>query len=242
MAYEYLHDIGQAVRGGYQPNPDTRELMLGVDIVTVSGPAGVGKTTIMNDSHLKVVHGWTTQPGPRATDDSYRSVETVEERQRLLEDVRRGELVAAMIHPITGEFFGVRREAVSVSRTNILETFPEQARQLIAQALFGTVRPAYITVPSYDAWQARLSKQGAVGAKDYDRRMREAKSSLLTACDDDDFYFILNDSPMAATDSLRLFALEGKRKPHGNLNARRAGQLMLRGLTQTPTARLVTRA
>jgi guanylate kinase len=229
---EYQAEIAQLTRR-YQPSPATSSLLQAADVVTVGGPDGVGKRTVMAASNLTVVKGWTTQQKLPKTEDFYRPTETAEARFRVLEGLRKGAFVEAAIDQTTGEFRGFRREALNRHGPSLLAAQPKQHDQLVAKRTFGSVRPSYLTAPSYSSWQDRLAKVGYNNRGVYAQQMREAKKSLEEALENDDYYFILNGDVALAATGLRRYALFNERNVRGNIAARRAGQSMLRGLVQS---------
>jgi len=216
----------------YTPSDETLAFARSLDIVTVSGPTGVGKDTVMEATGLPMVSGWTSREPSERDGAKFQYIASEQQWEWLEEELRSGRFVQATMHPTTGNFYGSTTTDYHAGTVNLIDVVPQQVDDFRMSNLFGSVRSAYITVAGYAALHERLAKRSPMNSDDRAKRLREAASSLSFALQDENnnFYFILNESRDEATRRLREFATEDKRHPWVDTAGRRAGRVILDGV------------
>lgn len=225
---EHIAHVAE-LANGYHPSNETLEFTHTLDIVTVSGPAGAGKNTVMELTGLPNVTGWTSREPHERDGGRYRYIQTEDDWQQLAESLEQGRFVQATFHPTLHKFYGSTTDDYRAGTVNLTDVLPQQYQDFKTDGLFRSIRASYITTP-YGPWLDRLAKRGVMSSEENVGRMREAKHSLRTSLDDDEFYFILNESMALAARALRLYAVENIRDDRMDRAARRAGHSILHGL------------
>ena len=186
-------------------------------LVVVSGPSGVGKSTIVAQlarAHPQVVPivTATTRPRrPEETDDVHYHFLSLAE----FEDLRRvgGLLESAQVH---GNWYGTPvqqvRGILAAGRDAILTIDPQGARsvrELIPDALLIFVMP-----PSIEDLDERLHARGSESAESLALRRRNAEHEMETSTDYD--YVIVNETghPDEAAERIwEIVQAEARREP-----------------------------
>jgi guanylate kinase len=231
---EYLNVVGELVRD-YQRSPETLEFMHELDLVTVSGPAGSGKNTVMEATGLEVIKGRTTRPRRSPEDNDYHYIEEPEEEERLLDDLHHGNLVQVATHPGTGDFYGGDRTDYALKGTGLLDVMPRYYYELRDEDHFASLRATSLIPPDYVTWQTRFLGRGKISPKEYIKRMHEATDSLAITVPDHSFYYIINDVTELAANALHLFALNNVVNMYGDMVARTAAAKIQEELRGQPT-------
>lgn len=187
----------EALQDNYRANDAVLQQLSHINLITVVGPTGAGKSTVVRQSGLPFVIGDTTR-APRegevqGFDYNFRS-----DINNVVAEVERGEYVQFVVQRGT-EIYGTRASSYPGSGAcaiSILARTLPKFRELG----FGTVIPVYIVPPNHTEWMRRISSHRD---KDLESRLIEAKESLKIALADPSYIFILNDNLEAAIESLR---------------------------------------
>ncbi len=168
---------------GYKPGASVSNELSKKVTVPIVGPFAIGKSTLMRrvaelDEEFSYVLGFTTRDRRTGEPDGiYRypghSVESLTEiRDQLL----RGDLVQAFVHPTTDYIYG--SDLVSYSSSfNILDVF-SNAIQEFEVLPFKDLRTIYVVTP-LETWQKWLpERMRAHDAHDIQKRWEEAVISL----------------------------------------------------------------
>jgi len=186
-------------------------------LVVVSGPSGVGKSTIVADltrAHPQVVPivTVTTRPRrPEETDKVHYHFITPQEFEELR--ARRGLLEAAEVH---GNWYGTPvqqvRGILAAGRDAILTIDPQGARSvrnLVPDALLIFVMP-----PSMEDLHQRLAHRGSESEESLAIRLSNAEMAMATSGDYD--YVIVNETgqpEQAAEQIWEIVQTEARREP-----------------------------
>ena len=186
-------------------------------LVVVSGPSGVGKSTIVADltrAHPQVVPivTVTTRPRrPEETDKVHYHFITPQEFEELR--ARRGLLEAAEVH---GNWYGTPvqqvRGILAAGRDAILTIDPQGARSvrnLVPDALLIFVMP-----PSLEDLHQRLAHRGSESEESLAIRLSNAEMAMATSGDYD--YVIVNETgqpEQAAEQIWEIVQTEARREP-----------------------------
>ncbi|MEK7613072.1 MAG: AAA family ATPase [Patescibacteria group bacterium] len=146
-------------------------------IATISGPSGVGKTTLLNNvlhvaPHAEPLKSVTTR-APRPTDEL--SYEYVTEAQ-FDELERRGELLwAVRTH---GRRYGTRKKLIddALSKDLAIAVLVIDAVQKLHVYAHGSVRSLYIRIDDEAELRKRFSKRGDMTPEEVESRMVECRS------------------------------------------------------------------
>lgn len=186
--------------------------------VVLSGPSGVGKTTIekrvvAGDPQLRVSISTTTRP-PREGEVTGRDYFFVE--REVFEAMKSRELVEwAEVH---GEYYGTPRR--------FIETEIEQGHDVILNIDFQggiSVKKAFpdavmifILPPSFEDLRLRIRKRGADETLDLETRLANAREEIKASVNYD--YFVENDDlDDAVNEVLAIISAERcRRERHGN--------------------------
>jgi guanylate kinase len=180
-------------------------------LIVVSGPSGVGKSTLLRDLFaavpglaFSVSH---TTRAPRAKEVHGEHYHFVDEEQfrRLVSEDRF--LEWAEVH---GRLYGTARESVEVHQAQgldvVLDVDVQGARsvkQAAPDALFVMVAP-----PSWQALKQRLGGRGTESAEQLQRRLSVAREELR--CYHLYDYVVINGDLEAACDALRAIVTAGR--------------------------------
>lgn len=229
---------------GYQPNDVVRAFMNDIHLVTIIGPSGVGKDTVIDASGLPKVRSITTRPTRPSELSSpnppYYPIHSEEQQARLLAELEAGELIQAAIHPSTGHFYGSRvdgfpspyRVSDLEARLAVIGVVPDEHYRLVQEASFRSVDGVYVAAPGYGVWQDRIRQAGHIDEDEYPKRMQEARSSLERCLGDTSLHFLLNRDLDEAAAELRVVALHPS-ITRGDMSGRMAAKSMLNGLEVT---------
>jgi guanylate kinase len=186
----------------YRPSNRVRNLLEKYPPLLLVGISGAGKDTVKNELHLTgqyfdFVSYTTRQPrlnhGVMEMNDKDYHFITLEEAERML---REGEFIEAAEY--SGNIYGTGihdLELAAVSRKIALNDIEVQGVKQY-RALSSRPTAVFLLPPSYDEWQARLSKRYGKSDSATDNiklRIETAEKELRHALAQDHFIFIVND-------------------------------------------------
>jgi guanylate kinase len=211
-------ELTAAPRDGESPEPEKRMTFPNPMLVVVSGPSGVGKSTIVaelaaNRPQVVPIVTATTRPRrPGEVDKVHYHFLSLEEFDRLRDE--DGLLEWALVHGT--HWYGTPIEQVrgilAAGRDAILTIDPQGARSVrskVPDALLIFVMP-----PSLEDLESRLAERGSEDADQLARRRRSAESEMAASGDYD--YVIVNETghPEAAAERIwEIIQAEARRHP-----------------------------
>ncbi len=173
-------------------------------VTVVSGPAGVGKGTIVAELRRRYPDLWlstsvtTREPRPHEVDGTHYHFITEADFDRLLES--DGLLEWAVVHKVAR--YGTPREpvqrALDEGKEILLEIELQGARQI--RVTQPDARFVFIAPPSWDELVHRLVGRGTENEADRARRLETARIEMATADEFD--HVIVNDEVPRAVDEL----------------------------------------
>ncbi|MDQ3123915.1 MAG: hypothetical protein M3Q14_04515 [bacterium] len=173
---------------GYRANPNVIAQLSHINLLTVVGPTGAGKSTIVRQSGLPFVVGDTTRP-PREGEIQGRDYNFRTDLDNLSAEIERGEFVQYVVQRET-EIYGTKASSYPSAGACIMSVLATALMDFKTLG-FGSVRPIYVVPPNHSEWMRRIS---AHRDKDLEARLLEAKASLMAALNDPSYVFILNDN------------------------------------------------
>jgi guanylate kinase len=201
----------------HDPEPDKRMTFPNPMLVVVSGPSGVGKSTIVAEladarpQVVPIVTATTRERRPGEIDKVHYHFLSVDEFARMRAD--GGLLESAQVHD---NWYGTPLEQVrgilAAGRDAILTIDPQGARsvrQRVPDALLIFVMP-----PSIEDLDARLAERGSENASSLAVRRRNAEVEMASSGDYD--YVIVNETghPDDAADRIwEIIQAEARRDP-----------------------------
>jgi guanylate kinase len=235
LTKEQFIDLAMPLHEGYTPAPHVVEHMRYVDATTVTGPAGVGKDTVIKSTGIPQVLSETTRD-PRNNNG-------VMEQHGKEYFFRGGELNAVYADIVKGNYvqwapgpnnniYGSRNEAYPLAGPALIDVLAAAIPKMRAlRTYLRSVESAYIVADSYDSYIQRFTGRGKLDPTDFKARLEEARSSLEFGLEDDEMHFIVNDTIEHAARNLTLLA-----QRHESLSeetrARNCGYAMLKGLSK----------
>jgi guanylate kinase len=233
---EFLRDI-RVLINEYAPNPEIYAQTADIHPLVVSGPAGVGKDTIIGKSGLHDVSGVTSRAMREyelAGEPDYRryfDLGKTEDRIDLLQRLNEGLFVQIIPHPTTNHVYGTELE--DYAKQCVFDATATEYNRLRELGVFGSLGRLCVVKSSPEEWIGQLNKRDGVDAPDRQARLAEAPDSLRTCLADPETIFLVNDDPDRAAQLLRQVA-EGAILPARLLQqGRYAGAAMLHWLERS---------
>lgn len=197
MAISRQAFIGEVAKlyDAYRPNEQVLDQLGTIGLTTVSAPTGMGKDTLINAVDVPRVVGETIRE-PRMN-NGVMERDGVDYRFRggmldfVLTQLRQGEYVQIGMGPGRDSFYGSNIANYPITGPALIDVLTSQVNTM-RQLPFHSVGAAFVTAPSYEVWQQRLAKRGALGADEWLKRRDEAQRSLDDALGDERYMFILN--------------------------------------------------
>lgn len=194
----------------YQISPQLRVELASIDLIALVGPTGAGKSTIIQSlDDIPFVASDVTRP-LRPEEKKDKDYYFREDFLEILNDIKTGKYVQFLVSK-SGEFYGTRRSSYPDSGPCVMAIIAS-AIPVFRKLGFRSVRPVYVTPPSYVEWMRRI---GGNSRDDLLARIAEARESLGMAAGDPDYQFVLNDDINLAAEDVRAIArgqrLEGRR-------------------------------
>ncbi len=168
---------------GYKPSEATAKALSEKTVVTIIGPFGVGKSTLMHKvaevtDDYSYVLGFTTRPKRSGEAEGiYRYIDHNAERLSQLRNQLQGrDLVQVAINPVTKFVYGSDLESYS-NVFNILDVYASVIDEFETLP-FKAVRNVYVVASPSD-WKSWLTERETMQTKDdIQKRWKEAKINL----------------------------------------------------------------
>lgn len=221
----------------YTPSSETLRHMSRVSLTLVTGPAGVGKSTIMRETGLPRVISDTIR-APRSNDgvmeqngvEYFFRGDTLDD---VLAEVAEGSFVQIARGPSGLSFYGSRSNAYPSDGAAVMDVLTPSVPDMLALP-FGNVTATHIVAPSYQEWIRRLNGRGTLAPDDLAARLKEARRSITDALDGNDgraeYAFIVASDATTAAEGLRRIAREGTGSWRDNLKAKNIAHGILRDM------------
>lgn len=204
----------------YKPNKHVHDKLTGKKIIMTVGPAGIGKSTLMNgaveqDPRLHRVPSFTTRE-QRINDEPgmYHYISTPEEYEKLDHDIRSGNIVQYGVSPVKDVVYGTyiddylrefNLKDVWYSGVTEFEALPFSAKTIVG-----------LVADPHD-WKQWFSERFTPGDTEALSRLDEAQQSLewLVGCPD--VKWLQNKNGELEQSSLKLvdICLGGQGQPNG---------------------------
>ncbi len=176
----------RALQPRYQPSQAVKEHLANINLIAVTGPTSVGKTSLMSKSGIHYVKSDVTR---QARHHETNGIEYNFRRDydQLMLDISSGRFVQYVVSELG--FYGTKEESYPAEGLCTLAIY---ANALNSFKLLGfkSIRAIYILPPNYEKWMERASEHRDTDLK---ARLKEAKASLETALSDGGYYYIIND-------------------------------------------------
>lgn len=185
------------LQANYRPSPEVLDKISRVNLVALVGPTGVGKSTLMDQLDMPDVLSDVTRD-PRPGEKNKKNYNFKTDYLKIIEEIKAGRYVQFLIG-MNGEFYGTHVDAYPKDGSCCMAVV-SSAVDHFKSIGFKSIRPFYIMPPSYIEWMRRI---GGVRAKDLLSRIGEARQSLMTALERDDYHFVLNDTLELASKDIR---------------------------------------
>lgn len=180
----YIQTIKERL-GTYQPSSEAIERIGKVSLILVTGPAGVGKNTVMAASSLpRVISDTTREPRINNGKPEEHGVEYYfrgNDLRSVLEDVEYGNFVQVELGANKRTFYGTKQSSYPGQGPAIIDVLTPAVPKM-QQLPFERVVPTQIVVP-YQQWLQRLNTRGKLSFEDYKARIEEAETSIKDALD-----------------------------------------------------------
>ena len=175
------------LRGSYRPNPQVLEQLAQIDLITLVGPTGVGKTTIIQKLGMPYVLSDVSR-SPRGDEKDNEVYHFKTDYLQMLNEIKSGNYAQFLVGH-NNEFYGTHISAYPPSGAATIAVIASALAD-IRMVGFKKVVPIYILPPGYAEWMHRI---GTGRAHDIQARMAEARESLPMAFADSEYHFVLND-------------------------------------------------
>lgn len=190
----------RGLQDSYKANDQVLSQLSYLTLITVVGPTGAGKSTVVRSSGLPFVVGDTTR-APREGEVQGRDYNFRTDLNNLATEIEQGEFVQFVVQRET-EIYGTKASSFPASGVCVFSVLASQVPKFKSLG-FASVVPVYIVPPNHTEWMHRIS---AHRDKDLEARLLEAKESLDVALKDPSYTFILNDDLNSAIGALQAVA------------------------------------
>lgn len=206
----------EEVLSHYQPSEHARGIIDGVTFVTLTGPSGAGRNTIIHElaqtNKYHFIVSTTTRPKrvnngiPEQDGREY----WFRTEQEVLDDLRAGEfLEAEIVHgqQVSGISIAELERAGLEQRIAITDVDIEGIANVLR--VKPDALPILVFPPSFEAWRQRLNGRGEMDNEQLKRRAETAARIYELPEKDDRYHIVINDTVEHAVAQIRAIAEEG---------------------------------
>lgn len=166
------------IEGSIRHSRDTLAYISNVAIIGVTGPSAIGTTSIINESGLYKVPGFTTRPPRHAGEGGIRFVKHSRKNvDACIEKAKSGELIQVKLSP-EGFVYGTETEDYVIGEPNVVDMHARSILDLGALK-FKSLTAAYVVSPAVD-WVERFEHERGAFHENADRLWSDLESLLLT--------------------------------------------------------------
>lgn len=233
----------RANQASYEPNKHTRDKLAGKTIVMTVGPAGIGKSTLMNgaieqDPRMHRVPSFTTRD-QRLNDEPgmYHYIVTPEDYEKLDHDINSGTVVQYGVSPVKDVVYGTYVDDY-LREYNLKDVWASGVAEF-EKLPFNTHIIVGLVADPHD-WKQWYSERFTPGDPEAVSRLDEAQQSLEWLISHPDVKWLQNKSGELEQSSLKLIdiCLGGQGQPNGpDIAAQMLDEIprMKRHYTSAPT-------
>jgi guanylate kinase len=185
----------------YTPSKEVLSYLKQVDFVGVVGPTAVGKSTLIERALRRDKHGLhlvrsTVSRTPRAGEE-----DGVDMHFRARKDMERriAKQDYATLVSVFDNLYATAPEDYASEGISIMPLIADAA-PIFQEVPFHTFRTVFVLPPSAEEWQNRIHERRMLPDQ-LQKRLSEAASSLIFACESPDVVFVLNDDIDVATEA-----------------------------------------
>lgn len=236
----FLEEI-QPYIDDYNPSQEVTAYAGQVSALAVIGPAGVGKSTLMEASGIQISTGITSRL-PRDGETKFRhyyDFTDPRERSQVRNALRQGDFIQAISHPATKELYASEPQDFPDAHCNLWDPTAQEYRRVQELGIFASLRGICVVAPNYETWQSQwLGRTNSDRPDDYNGRMLEAYRSLTTMLEEPNIAFLINTDVDEGARALQLFA-EGNHEQSTEQSAagRYAAHQLLAGIVASNALR-----
>jgi guanylate kinase len=221
----------EAVLKQYRVSSTAQQTLQSTKLALLVAPTATGRNTIVREllktgdyhyivsdttRHPRVNDG---QPEQNGHEYWFRTEEEV------LNDLRNGAfLEAAIIHNQQVSGISIREiEQAHVEQKTAVTDIEIVGVQNIVAAKPDTI-VLFVLPPSFEEWQARIKRRGAMESGEFRRRLESAEQEFAAALAHDYYRFVVNDTIDHAVEQINLLTSDGKHSDGEHQKARQLAQ------------------
>jgi guanylate kinase len=221
---QFLESFPKLIKG-YRAASNVLERISSLKLLIIIGPSGVGKTSIIQRLGFPYVAADITRPKrpeeKDGVDYNFRN-----DYEQVIEEINSGQFVQTAVGP-GGDFYSTKATSYPDSGTAVMAVVADVV-PIFRNLGFKETLSIFVVPPSYNEWMRRL-KSHPVADEQLQKRLAEAKRSLVFALDDEQTHFILNDDLDKAIQQTQEL-INGSSNAAREKKAREAAEEMLKSI------------